>query len=151
MIANDLVIREMTVDDISFVAQMEQKNFTTPWKESSLRDTLKQRTTIFYLAKYQDTPVGYISRTLSFETADILTVCVEERYRKHGVATKLLQYLEDDLKSLGAQRIFLEVRESNRAARTLYEKNGYVFLNKRVRYYSDPIEDALVMQKEIMK
>ena len=60
-----------------------------------------------------------------------------------------MQYVFRRLERKGVEKLFLEVRESNAPARALYEKLGFSYLNKRVKYYKDPIEDALVMQKEI--
>ncbi len=151
MTVNDLVIEKMTARDIAVVAQMEEKHFVTPWRQGDLEATLQYGNTAFYVAKCEDNIVGYISRSYSYETADILTVCVASAYRKQGVASLLLEHLEKELRLLGVTRVFLEVRESNLAARALYEKNGYVFVNKRIRYYTNPVEDAWVMQKEIIQ
>ena len=59
--------------------------------------------------------------------------------RRQGVATQLLE-------SMDSEDIFLEVRESNRIARKLYEKLGFVVVGTRPEYYDDPVESALVMR-----
>ena len=149
MTANKLCFEKMMAGDISTVAKAERECFATPWTEADLQKSLETNNTVFWLAKLDGEFAGYISRMHSFETMDIITVCVLEQYRRHGIATALLSHLEAEAKAKGVERIFLEVRESNIVARALYEKNEYSFLNKRKQYYTHPTEDALVLQKEI--
>lgn len=64
--------------------------------------------------------------------------------RRRGLGTRLLGELLDRARAAGANAIFLEVRESNHAARALYEKWAFVESGRRKNYYRDPTEDALV-------
>lgn len=149
MTANNLLFRRMGEGEISVVAALEEQHFSTPWSESELQKTLQDETTVFWIAFIGDQPVGYISRTHSFETMDILTVCVAQESRRQGIARALLAFLEAEARDKSVDKIFLEVRESNAAARALYERCGYCEISRRKRYYKDPVEDALILQKEI--
>jgi [ribosomal protein S18]-alanine N-acetyltransferase len=60
------------------------------------------------------------------------------------VGTRILGDFLDHVRAQGATAVVLEVRESNRAARSLYEKWAFEETGRRVRYYHDPEEDAIV-------
>ena len=64
--------------------------------------------------------------------------------RRRGLGTRLLGEFLDLARARGADAVFLEVRESNRAARALYEKWAFLECGRRRRYYQDPDEDAIL-------
>ena len=130
MTANKLRFEKMSAKDVPPVARAERDCFATPWTEEDLQKSLQTNTTVFWLAKVDGDFAGYISRMHSFETMDIITVCVLEQYRRQGIAAALLSHLEAEAREKGVERIFLEVRESNYGARALYEKNGYSVFGK---------------------
>ena len=69
---------------------------------------------------------------------ELLNIAVDPAYRRRGVADELLG-------ALPAGRIFIEVRESNAAARALYEGSGFTLIGRRRGYYHLPDEDGIVM------
>ncbi|HXP46669.1 MAG TPA: ribosomal protein S18-alanine N-acetyltransferase [Terriglobales bacterium] len=78
---------------------------------------------------------------------EIENIVVASSVQRRGLGTRLVQKLLDLARSRGAQAVFLEVRESNRAARALYSKSGFVETGRRRGYYKSPEEDALVCKK----
>jgi ribosomal protein S18 acetylase RimI-like enzyme len=70
-------------------------------------------------------------------------IVVAENARRRGIGFQLLRELIEHAKRVGGTAVFLEVRESNQAARGLYHKMGFVEVGKRNRYYSNPSEDAI--------
>ena len=78
---------------------------------------------------------------------EIENLVVASAAQRRGLGTRLVQKLLDLAQSRGAQVVFLEVRESNRAARGLYRKMGFTESGGRRGYYKNPEEDALVCQK----
>ncbi|MFZ3211237.1 MAG: ribosomal protein S18-alanine N-acetyltransferase [Terriglobales bacterium] len=78
---------------------------------------------------------------------EIENIVVASSVQRRGLGTRLVQGLLDLARSRGAQAVFLEVRESNRAARALYYKSGFVEIGRRRSYYRNPEEDALVCKK----
>jgi ribosomal-protein-alanine N-acetyltransferase len=72
---------------------------------------------------------------------EILNIAIESRFRRLGLATFLLQ---NELRSDAIY--FLEVRESNVAARALYRKLGFIEIGRREEYYVHPTETAIVMR-----
>lgn len=149
MTANELNFRRMQMKDIPFVSAMEKRFFTTPWDKESLEKGLQSCNEIFWIAQKCGVDIGYIGYTCAFETVDILTVCIDPDYRRNGYAFLLLTFALEQMQKDGAEKVFLEVRESNAAARALYEKLNFAYLSKRANYYRDPLEDAFVMVKEM--
>jgi ribosomal-protein-alanine N-acetyltransferase len=75
---------------------------------------------------------------------EIENIAIAGSARRHGLGTRLLGELLDLARTKGAESVFLEVRESNRAAQKLYEKWSFVESGRRRRYYKDPEEDAVL-------
>jgi [ribosomal protein S18]-alanine N-acetyltransferase len=83
--------------------------------------------------------------------AEILNFAVRADSRRQGTGTALLQQALVWSKSIGAERVILEVRASNVAAIRFYERHGFVVAGKRVRYYAAPVEDALLLNLSLAK
>ena len=75
----------------------------------------------------------------------INNVAVREDYRRRGIGRRLLDRILEEGKRSGATAAFLELRAGNKAALALYEECGFRVTSQRKQYYSDPVEDALVM------
>ena len=78
---------------------------------------------------------------------EIENLAIAPEVRRRGFATKLLEGFLDQARAEGARAVFLEVRDSNRPARSLYEKSGFKEVGRRPRYYSQPIEDAVLYRR----
>lgn len=85
------------------------------------------------------------------DEAEIASVCVDPAYRRLGGGTKLLQTLLRQARLSGAQNVYLEVRISNQAAQKLYRGAGFECIGVRKRYYTNPLEDAVLMRCEIVR
>ncbi len=92
----------------------------------------------------EDKVIGFMQYTKIYETAEILYIVVDERYRNLGIGSEFIDYLSRDL---DVQKIILEVRVSNEEAISFYQKNGFIKLRPIKNYYSDG-EDALAMEKK---
>lgn len=88
---------------------------------------------------------GYIVARLGANELHINNVAVRESYRRRGIGRALLDKILTKGKLSGSRRGYLELRAGNSVALTLYEKCGFQVTARRGRYYSDPVEDALVM------
>ena len=91
---------------------------------------------------------GFIVWRTVVDEAEIITVGVHPDTRGAGIAIAMLGIMENEVKKMGAKKIFLEVSHINIPAIKLYEKCGFVAIGKRKNYYSDGT-DAILMQKEI--
>jgi [ribosomal protein S18]-alanine N-acetyltransferase len=87
---------------------------------------------------------GFIVGRALGDEWEIENVAVAESVRRRGLGARLLEEFLDRARDQGAKSVFLDVRESNLAARSLYEKRAFVEVSRRKRYYRDPEEDAIV-------
>jgi ribosomal-protein-alanine N-acetyltransferase len=87
-----------------------------------------------------------VGRVLNDEW-ELENIVVSDLLRQQGLGKRLLDEFLGAAKTEGAKTAFLEVRESNAAARRLYEKSGFVENGRRQRYYTAPAEDAILYHK----
>ena len=141
-----LIIRKMTLDDVPDVVDLDQKSFSLPWPERSFRFELTDNpASRCWVAEVEDKIVGMIVVWLIVDEAHVATIATHPDFRRKGIAKRLLSHTLRKLIEQGARSSFLEVRESNRAARELYRKFGYEETGRRPRYYKDNDEDAILM------
>jgi ribosomal-protein-alanine N-acetyltransferase len=75
---------------------------------------------------------------------ELENIVVAAGFLRQGIADQLMRRLIGQAQALAASRILLEVRESNLAARSLYEKHGFRESGRRPKYYDNPLEDAIL-------
>jgi ribosomal-protein-alanine N-acetyltransferase len=92
---------------------------------------------------------GYIVARMGADELHINNVAVRENYRRRGIGQTLLDRILEEGKRAGVARAFLELRAGNDAALALYEKCGFRVTARRQKYYSEPVEDALVMISQL--
>lgn len=118
-----------------------------PYTEKAIHSHLKSDGCRDYRLTYFHQTVAYMGYQVAVDQADLLYLTVLPDFRREGLADYLLTSSLKDLARLGVQAVFLEVRPSNVAAKTLYESSGFQEIYRRKDYYTDPKEDAVVMQK----
>jgi ribosomal-protein-alanine N-acetyltransferase len=89
--------------------------------------------------------IGYICFWVVFEEFRLMTLAVESEWRRRGIARGLMKEALSWAIAAGARRALLEVRASNQAAIQLYERGGFRTIAVRERYYTNPVENALIM------
>ncbi len=94
--------------------------------------------------KGRGTLCGFICAQAVAGDWEIENVVVAAEFLRRGIANELLRELIRRAASEAAPAILLEVRESNLAARGLYEKQGFREVGRRRAYYRDPAEDAIL-------
>jgi len=147
---DNLVIEPMGEEHVPDVAAIETASFSDPWPLESFQSELHNNCRAFYLVARcspEEEIVGYIGAWQVLDEVHITTLAVAEKYRRHGIASRLVETLLAAAAKKGTRFITLEVRPSNMAARKFYEKFGFNTLGRRKRYYSD--EDALIMTREL--
>ncbi|MBQ8684621.1 MAG: ribosomal protein S18-alanine N-acetyltransferase [Clostridia bacterium] len=141
-------LRDITPYDCKALVDLESECFSAPWTEGLLVGAFARVDFYGLLIEENGEILGYICGTSLFETAEIARVCVRKAHRKRGLGGALLDAYERKVRSLGAERIFLEVRVSNAAALSLYESRGFTRQRVREKYYADG-EAAVEMKKEL--
>lgn len=144
-----MLIRKMEARDVSWMARIEQENFSMPWSEKAFMDSLSQEEALFLVAEEEDRVLGYIGIYLSFEEGEITNVSVDSSCRNKGVGSALVEQLKKEAQARGTEKIFLEVRVSNEPAIHLYEKQGFEKVGCRKNFYEKPREDAWVMMCDL--
>ena len=143
------VIRKMTVEDIPAVVALDQLSFSLPWPERSFRFELTQNTASrCWVAEVDGHMVGMIVNWLLVDEVHVATLATHPDFRRQGIAKELLAHSLRYMSGEGAVSSFLEVRESNTAAREMYRKFGYEDTGRRRGYYKDNNEDAILMTLE---
>lgn len=146
----NIQIRNATTDDLNEIVEVE--NITYPNHHWSKEDYEKELTN--NLAHYrcavnsENKILGHYGFWQIFEEAHIVTIEVLPEYRKQKIATALMINLVDECYKQMIKYITLEVRESNIAAISLYEKFGFSTIGMRKKYYQDNDENALIMFTE---
>lgn len=140
-----MIIRRMKEEDAPQVALIEADNFSVPWSEKSFREAAVKTETIYVVAEEDGEILGYAGAWCVFGEADITNVCVRKVSRKQGIGTKMLQFLIEEGVNVKIKTFFLEVRESNSAAISLYEKFGFQKIGVRKNFYEKPVENGIVM------
>lgn len=93
--------------------------------------------------------VGYICFWVVFEELRMMNLAVAPQVRHRGIGRWLLQQAVTMGLEQGARRALLEVRASNAPALALYEQAGFARSGVRTKYYTNPVEDAVLMELEL--
>ena len=89
---------------------------------------------------------GYVVTWLVADEAELANLAVAPDRRRQGIGRYLLDAAMVEAVAGGAASLYLEVRESNVAARALYGARGFVAVGRRPSYYRNPAEDALLLR-----
>jgi ribosomal-protein-alanine N-acetyltransferase len=142
-------VRPAVPGDLAAVAAIEQAAFSDPWSPSSFRALLGNPTVAFSVAERDGVVVGYSVAWFAADEAELANVAVSAAMRGRGVGALLLDAMLGESAHRGAATVYLEVRESNAAARRLYASRHFREVARRRRYYHNPTEDALVLARPL--
>ena len=139
-------LRALSEHDLPEILEIERLSYSHPWSEGVFLDTFRTGYTVMGLS-HQNRLDGYGVLAALYDEAHLLNLCMRPAWRGRGLARRLLRALLREAALQRMQRVVLEVRVSNRAARGLYESEGFQVIGERPAYYPDGAsrEDALVM------
>jgi ribosomal-protein-alanine N-acetyltransferase len=141
-----LVVEPMRMGDVGAVLEIERLSFSAPWPAFAFEQELTANRLAHYrVARLGGRVVAFGGIWLMVDEAHITTFGVHPAHRRRGIGRRLLLQLAEVAIELGSARMTLEVRVSNEPAQALYRSFGFVVTGRRVAYYSDDGEDALVM------
>ena len=129
--------------DAKHLAEIHAEAFDTPWDETAFRELLASPG-----VQVSGDDRGFILIRTVGDEAEILTVAVRPALRRQGLGHRLVESAIVASAAQGAERMFLEVAESNLAAIALYSANGFEQVGLRKNYYHRPdgsSEHAMVM------
>ena len=144
-----LIVRPASEDDVVEVAAMERRCFADPWPAAAFTSLPENPRVFFEVARsgMDGQLSGYVVGWHVMDEAELANLAVEPAARRRGVGRLLLDRMLDDARERGTTRVFLEVRESNEAARRLYASRGFAEVGRRKSYYRSPAEDALILRR----
>ena len=145
-------LRKMRIDDLPIVLEIEGENYNFPWSETIFKDCLKSPNYSCWVCEELDVIIGFSIVSIIAYEAHIMNICVSPEIQKQGVGSKLLENMIE-LARKKAEIIMLEVRPSNKAAISLYEKRGFNEIGVRKGYYpaeNGGREDAVMLALDLV-
>ncbi len=134
-------------EDLAAVEALQRSAFAHAWGAEAFGAELAERgmARVYVARAASGDVVAYCACWLVVDELHINSLAVAEPWRRRGVATRLLDAVSREAREQGATSATLEVRESNRAARALYERLGFRVEGVRRDYYQAPREDAIIL------
>ena len=143
-------LRPASLADVPAIARLELRAFSDAWTEAQLVDSLSQSGAVGLVAQEDDDiVVGHLIGRTVVDEGEILTLAVAPERRRRGIAARLLTEALAIMAGRGVGRVWLAVRASNDAAQALYQEHGFAPAGRRRGYYREPVEDALVLRREL--
>jgi len=148
------MVREAVAGDLDQIVDIARHSDTAAqWSREAYekllgknkdKDTARQQ--VMLVVEEQSHVQGFLAACAVLGEWEIENIAVRGSSRRRGLASGLLRELLQRAQTQGAKHIFLEVRESNRAARAFYAKWAFVEAGRRPAYYRDPPEDAFILK-----
>ncbi len=140
-----MTVREMTIDDLEQVMRIEELLFRPPWTREGFFSFLMQNNTLFLVAEEKGKILGYCGLQMAADEGDILNIGVAPERQNEGIGGFLMDSLLLLADQFGIGQIYLEVRKSNTKAIRLYTRKKFEQIGLRKDYYTEPVEDAILM------
>lgn len=143
-----MILREMMIDDLEQVLEIEEELFSVPWTREGFFTFLTRDDSMFLVVEEKEKILGYCGLLMVLDEGDVLNVAVRKDRQREGIGNFLMESLIRLSGQLGISMIHLEVRKGNETAIRLYERLGFERDGIRKGYYTDPVEDAVLMTKK---
>ena len=145
----EVVLCDTSEEDIDKITILEAEGIKHPWSRDEHMDLVTNDKKVSVVAKTKEGDVvGYCGSSFVLDEAEIGNLCVSGKYRREGIALKIMNKLFENLKEKGVRTVFLEVSSANEPAISLYEKLGFNKYGSRKDYYGSG-DDALLLKIEL--
>ena len=142
-----LLFADMRATDVAAVAALEKQS-PSSWTEGQIAALLQEKQYRPRLCRdASGFFLGWSCLLLMPGEAELLKIAVIPNWRRRGIGRALVRDIFAGASRAGARRLFLEVREQNTAARALYADLGFTETGRRKGYYSQPLDNALLLEK----
>lgn len=150
--AAGFAIRRFHVSDLAEICEvMEESREAARWPAKGVEELGAIAGGLILVAEARSEVIGLLMARQAADEAEILNCAIRRKYRRQGQASALLRAAFEGFRQSGVARVFLEVRESNRAAIKLYEGHGFRETRRRPGYYREPEEAAVCMEVRMEK
>ena len=141
--------RHATSEDLQAIFQIEESVMPTPWSMKSFQEAFDSNYSLIMVVTDDNTVCCFSVLYITAPEAELPDIVIDTKYQGMGLGRGLLEYTISEAKNRDVDTIFLEVRVSNTAARTLYNHFEFEEIGKRKYFYSNPVEDAICMSKSL--
>ena len=161
MNASQITVRWARAADLDAVVAIEQASFSDPWSRDSFESALGLSHMLFVVAEgtladaqgrgagNEPEVLGFAVALLLLDEAEVADIAVMAQARGRRIGGLLLDRITREAHARGVRSLYLEVRESNSAARALYDSRSFAHVGRRRGYYRTPSEDALLMRRDL--
>lgn len=139
-----MLIRDVVEKDLPEIGEIAKKAFDDYSVEDYLKMS-KDPNYNFVVAESAGSILGFLMYLKIDDELEIIKIATDEKFKRQGVATKLIESMRDFGLKFNHSGIILEVNEINESARKLYEKAGFKQIHVRKKYYHGT-EDAIIME-----
>ena len=143
-------VRRMEAGDIDGVMEIAAKTDHAPqWGRAAYVaaiDPGNQPRRVALVAEWNGAPAGFVVASIMDPEAELESIVTASQHQRHGVARELFAVLKTELRRKGVREVMLEVREGNHSAQGFYRFLGFREEGRRAGYYSEPVEDAVLMR-----
>jgi ribosomal-protein-alanine acetyltransferase len=141
-------VRKYSAQDCEAIFEISQRSLEAAHWAKEDYDRAVSSGQIILVAEVAGRIGGFLVAQVSSGEAEILNIAVDRTNRRGGMGSALLMAAEAEARAQKAEHMYLEVRESNHAGIAFYTRHGFCQNGKRVGYYRDPPEDAVLMDKK---
>ena len=142
-----MILREMLVDDLDQVMEIEEELFSVPWTKEGFLTFLMKENGMFLVVEEKGRILVYCGLLTVLDEGDVTNGAVRKDRQREGIGNFLMESMIRLAEESGITMIHLEVRAGNETAIRLYERQGFVRDGLRKGYYTDPTEDAVLMTR----
>ncbi len=152
---SDYYLTRLRPEDAACLKPLEDLVRLAFWGEDNYRRFLDELPEYFgckavtIIDRHQDKLIGFLLARSLYENLEVLKLGVFPEWQRKGIGTQLIETAFSEGLQRGCNRCFLEVRKSNQRAIQFYYRHDFRISGTRVNYYTDPVEDAWVMEKAL--
>ncbi len=149
-LTNQIHFREATIEDLDRIEEIEKDSFTDNWRFDAFNSCLIGPFYDMNVATIDDRIIGYSIMKCIYEDGELIRIAVDKSMRGKGIGGEILELQLDRARHLGVEKVFLDVRKSNEAAISMYEKLGFARYEITRDFYRAPTEDSIKFRKDIV-
>ncbi len=142
-------IKKLTIKDAKATLEIMEKSFSSPWSLTTIENLISCGSAACLGAFEEGVLTGYVFLEWVLDEGSLTDIAVSPEHRGRGISTLLMEALINEAQDRNLAFVTLEVRVSNTPAINLYRKFGFEDAGRRPAYYTLPIEDALLMTRNL--
>ena len=137
-----VIIAPLEIEHLERTCAIENQSYSSPWSQELIAAEFTKSISFRKGLFVDNILAAYCFSYLVLDEMHLLNIAVSPEYRQQGLGRHLLSCVLSEAWQLGCKRVLLEVRESNKTAKKLYESVGFLCFGSRKNYYQDNNEDA---------